>query len=322
MKQFVMITTFVGVILVGGVCQAQGDQAKAAFDEGTELFKNGRFEAAAGAFREAYRLRPSWKIFFNIGQCHAAAKEYGEALEAFESYLSEGGDEVPSDKQTEVIAQVKTLRELVGYVEIDGEDGLVIIIDDNERGKTPLPGPIPTAAGVNHVLQITKAGETILKKTIRVGSTTSLKIPVNADKPSTATKETTPPPEEKKEAPLQTPQSPKKWTKPLMIAGITVGGIGLATMGAAIYTGLKAVSINSDLEAKTCVENSCNDDIYRMDNYQLSTNVLLAMGGTLTAAGVTMLIVSLVSKKKSKKAVAVIPSISPNAGGLWISTEF
>ena len=56
-----------------------------------------RFLEAVRAFRSANEINPSWKIEFNIGQCEAALKRYGLAMEAFEKYLALGGDEVPTD---------------------------------------------------------------------------------------------------------------------------------------------------------------------------------------------------------------------------------
>ena len=89
-------------LLNAAICEAADEderKAREAFQRGAEFYGQAQYAKAAEAFREAYRLRPSWRLFFNIGQCSAAAKEYGLALEAFESYLSEGGDEVPVEKR-------------------------------------------------------------------------------------------------------------------------------------------------------------------------------------------------------------------------------
>ena len=82
------------------------DNAKKLFEQGVEQFKTGDIEAAAESFRSAHGMHPHWKIFFNIGQCEALLKRYGLALEAFESYLVGGGDEIPTERQAEVQREV------------------------------------------------------------------------------------------------------------------------------------------------------------------------------------------------------------------------
>ena len=76
--------------------EAKGDVSPAvvAFAEAKRYFMDGQFGKAAMKFREANVLKPSWKLFYNIGQCETAAKHYGLALEAFEQYLARGGDGV------------------------------------------------------------------------------------------------------------------------------------------------------------------------------------------------------------------------------------
>jgi tetratricopeptide (TPR) repeat protein len=84
----------IAITTAGATARAQkdADPAKAAFAGGSRLFDKGDFPAAAEAFREANRLNPSWKLYYNIGRAEAAAERYGLALEAFEQYLAEGGD--------------------------------------------------------------------------------------------------------------------------------------------------------------------------------------------------------------------------------------
>ena len=148
----------------------------AAFDKGTEQFRAGEYKAAATSFEEAYRLRPSWKIRFNIGQCRAAAKMYGRALEAFEAYLSEGGDDVPPEKKYDVINEIRNIRELVGYVDIEAAEGMTVHLDGEERGAAPLPGPVALSAGVNHRVVVILGDETVLDREVRVNSGNTLRV--------------------------------------------------------------------------------------------------------------------------------------------------
>ncbi len=293
-------------------------RAKAAFTKGTELFKNEQYKAAADAFREAYTLKPSWKILFNIAQCRAAAKEYGLALEAFEAYLAEGGDDIPPDKKTAAISEVKTLRELVGYLEIVAEDGMLVFTDDNSRGKAPLPGPVPVSAGLNHTVRFERDGKVVEARTVRVNSGTTLKVEPNAPQEETeASNEEVVSP-----SPASPPTEPaSKPGKGLTVAGFTSGGVGILTLAGALGTGYWALSINRSLDEATCPRNSCND-YKKMKNLALTTNVLLGVGGTLALTGLSLIIVSAVKKRKAKHSVSLVPAVSQTAVTLVVGTRF
>ena len=63
-----LITSVLAFVLLGGAvahaeAEAEGlDKAKAAFKQGVEHFKAKEFTKAAASFRQAYRLKPNWKL--------------------------------------------------------------------------------------------------------------------------------------------------------------------------------------------------------------------------------------------------------------------
>ena len=109
----------------GAAESGSSSSPEALFEKGTSLFQKGDYAAAARAFREANEVRPTWRLHYNIGQSEAAAKHHGRALEAFEAYLSEGGDDVPADRREEVIREIEQLRKMVGMLDIRAPDGAV-----------------------------------------------------------------------------------------------------------------------------------------------------------------------------------------------------
>jgi tetratricopeptide (TPR) repeat protein len=74
---------------------ADVDEARREFEKGRQLFEAGDYREAAEAFRRANEEQPNWRLLYNIGQCEAAEKNYGLALESLEAYLAHGGDDVP-----------------------------------------------------------------------------------------------------------------------------------------------------------------------------------------------------------------------------------
>ncbi len=164
--------------------------AVAAFSEGVRLFNAAQHEEAVAEFRKAYRLKPAWKILYNIGQCEAALTRYGLAIEAFEAYLGEGGDKVALERRDEVLSELDRMRKMVGGIKVSGREGVEVYVDDIKRGTTPVNSSILVTAGVRHGIVFRKDEEEIssITETVRGGDIMELEIP---DAPP----EVTPPPE-------------------------------------------------------------------------------------------------------------------------------
>ena len=169
--RYLVVIGFVWATLLPGAARAQDDSEEASkhFKSGVALFNENKKQEAVEEFNAAYAIKPAWKIMYNIGQCNASLRRYGMAIEAFEKYLGQGGDEVPADRQDEVLTELDRLRRMVGSVKVQGSDGVDIYIDDIQRGTTPMASAILVTAGVEHRIRLIKNGEEILA----VGETVS-----------------------------------------------------------------------------------------------------------------------------------------------------
>ncbi len=147
----------------------QKETAKVLFQQAVRFFKEGRYEEAVQSFREADRMSPTWKMYFNIGQCEAALKRYGLAIESFEHYLAHGGDDVPVERRDEVIKELERLRTLVGTVEVKYEHGIEVQIDGVSRGTTPLVAGIRVTAGMEHEVRLIREGEELFVQRLTLG---------------------------------------------------------------------------------------------------------------------------------------------------------
>ncbi len=125
--------------------------AEQAGKRGIEAFEKERYVEAAEAFEEAYKLNKTWKLLYNIGQSNAAAKRHGQALKAFEQYLSEAGDDAPKDRADTANSEIARLKNLVGFLDVTAPDGAKIFIDNIERGVAPLPGALAVNASQKQV---------------------------------------------------------------------------------------------------------------------------------------------------------------------------
>ncbi len=305
--------------------------AKKAFKEGAALFEKQKYVEAAEKFRQAYEIRPNWKLLYNIGQCEAAARHYGLALELFESYMAAGGDNIGSERTNELISEMERLRNLVGYIEFKSVPSAAdVSIDDTHRGTSPLPGPLAVSAGATHHVTINKDGEVLLDRVIRVhsdqtvdvtignaetGDTQTARPEVAADVTESSGSETDEGDEESNENKALPDHDQLRRLK---IAGWTTLGIGASTLIAGSITGALALSKKKELEPN-CPNGNCEgeyaNDEETVQTLGKTTDVLMGVGAGIAVTGIVLLIVARVKGKKSTEQVSILPSIGDGMAG-------
>ena len=301
--------------------------AKALFDEGTASYEAGNYSDAANSFRKANKLNPNWRIYFNIGQCEALAKRHGLALQAFEAYLSKGGDDITLTRQAEVRSEIKRLREMTGAIEINAPDGAKIIVDGVERGVSPLAGHIPVAAGVTHLVRIEGSSEAPpqSRKVIVVGGKT---VALDFRKEEKSAEPAAPP------APANVASAPLPVESPTHISASYPKKTGLYRLAlsslvasgtvflAAGITGLVARQKYDQLDErcpdKTCSNESDYERIPDVDNLTLTTDILLAGGGALALTGIILMAVN---RGRTADENANV-SFRPLVGGVQLEGKF
>ncbi|MBW2277236.1 MAG: tetratricopeptide repeat protein [Deltaproteobacteria bacterium] len=170
MRYFVWLVVLASLFCSAGSAMADDKAlARVKFKAGIAAYAEGEFEEAVASFRAANQLFASWKLNYNIGQCEAALKHYGLAIESFERYLAQGGDEVPTERRDEVLGELDRLRKMVGDVEVEAPDGITVMINGVDRGQTPLPTAIRVTAGIEHDVQLMRDGEELSKRKVVVG---------------------------------------------------------------------------------------------------------------------------------------------------------
>ncbi len=323
---FVLMTV---LLLCTKVFADDNDEARAAFQKGKTLFSQEKYSEAASSFQKSYDLRPSWKILLNIGQCNAAAKDYGRALEAFEAYLAQGGDDVPLDIRDEIIAEIRIMKELVGYLQSKAPDGSELIINGVIRERYPLPGPVLVSAGVNHDVKILKDGKILLQRTIRINSGRTMELHAVDESPLPIENNTTDAQNHNKTNIINADkntrsaidQRKKLYSRPLRIAGWATTGVGLGLLVGGIVTGAMVLSLHNEYTSDEC-NTGCEDHSYRIRNLQVSTNVLVGEGAGVTCIGAAILIYSYLKQKKNARKVSFLPSFQPDNLTFTISYIF
>ncbi|MBN2525142.1 MAG: tetratricopeptide repeat protein [Deltaproteobacteria bacterium] len=318
--QFILFITIAFLVVSPAI--ADSTAAKEAFAKGTALFEDEDYIGAADAFRIAYELEPSWKILYNIGQCEAAARRYGQAMDAFEKYLSLGGDDVAQRRRDEVEAELDRLKRLVGFVEILAPDGAVAFIDDQRRGEAPFAGKLMIDASVEHDLKIVLDDETLLSRKVKVSGAQSITVDVRDAKKGDV--KITQQEDHLQPLPNEMPIAPPNQHHSLKVAGIITAGIGGALLVTGAITGALAVGKSNEL-ADTCADKSncdkSNEPLKTSgEKLHTATVALVVSGAVLAAGGATLLIVA--HKKKRNERLQASPWMSPHLSGIVILGKF
>ncbi|MBN2804973.1 MAG: tetratricopeptide repeat protein [Deltaproteobacteria bacterium] len=304
----------------------QEEQSLELFKKATDYYSQEKYEEASDTFREAYNLRPSWKLLFNMGQADAAAKRHGLALESFEKYLAMGGDEVTDSRKNEVYKNIDELRKIVGSIDIEGSAGLDVYVDNINRGTLPLSGSIRATASIEHTIELKNGENVVYTKKITVAG--DEKITITADELSTPKKTAAKPAKTKtpltKEQKIHKIEKRKKLFK---IFGWVSMGTGALSLSLSPVAFAKAKKMSDDIDnclLGTCLTTLPQDKIDR-DNMQSTAYGLLGIGIVGIAAGTTLFILA---HKQTKRLNAlsshafITPLFSKDQASLFLTASF
>jgi hypothetical protein len=319
------------------------ERARQVFKEAVSLYESADFQGAADKFRTCYQLKKSYKILYNIGQSEVLSKRYGIALQMFEKFLADGGDDIPLERQNEVREEIRRLRDMIGFIQITAPDNVEIMVDGTGRGTYPAVRRIPVTVSVVHEINIiSTAGKESETKQVSVTGGDSVSVFFDGDSFASAPAVATPPPPpeevEPSIAPVKsdvkpdvvvtaeditiedTPVSP--WKNRLFLSAAIVGGAGFAAMSGGIVTGIISLKKNVDVEEK-CDHDICDaenrDLVKTRDRFAAISTVLWIAGGAATATGVALM---LVWWKKRENIQSSSLTILPGVGGVTIAGGF
>ncbi len=281
--------------LVQTAAQKEG---AAHYDRGVELYQTADYPLALAEFERAYELTRNYKILYNIGNVQFQLAAYGRARVAFESYLAEGGAEIPSARLAQVRKDLADLAIRTAKVTLIVEPaGSEIRIDGHPVGVSPLAMPELVDGGTRRVV-VSKTGYSSAEQDVRVvgGDERTVKI--------TLTKVVVAPP--------VVARSNNLW----------IGWVATGTLGAAtIVSGVLWAGADTKL---TELKNSASSPLERSDqaravNTYFWTTAILG-GATLVAAGTTTYFALSSSSSSDNKAATL--RLSPVLGGLRLDGTF
>ena len=135
----------------------EGD-ARASFDRGGELFRDGDFAGARIAYDRAQTLSGELRVAYNIAACDKALRKYARALSVLQASLDKGKGQLPAEHVALVRDTMGVLAPFVSTIVIESsEDGASVLLDGEPAGTTPLAAALTVDLG-EHTITLEKPG--------------------------------------------------------------------------------------------------------------------------------------------------------------------
>jgi tetratricopeptide (TPR) repeat protein len=161
-------------------------QAQNTLREGNSALEQGRAEEALAKFAEAYRLFPSPKIHYNLGQAHSLIP--GHEAQAYEemSRFLDAAIHADADLRSAAEKQRKQLRPKVGIVTVVADPADAdLLVDDVNVGKVSAEWPTVLGNGT-HRLALTKNAASSEVQTITIVGGDAMEVRLHALPPLTS----------------------------------------------------------------------------------------------------------------------------------------
>ncbi len=310
------------------------DEARRHFEAGVALLQDpdgARYTEAYQEFRTAYASSPSWKILSNLGICAMKLERDGEAVEAFEKYLGEGGAEIDAAEKEQVERDLKTLKASLVNVTMQSTPAGATILDERQP---PTGNPVVNRYGpLNDATKVgIKAGRHRITAQLEGRDPAVWEFEAKPGSDETHSFEL-------KEATAAAPAangpvsvngtSPEidRGTSPLRIASYAAFGVGVVGLGAGTIFALNAKSDADEADdlcggSRAACEldagSSDADKVTQLNEDSGSSKTLaivgFAVGGVGVAAGITLFVLSSNSGGTSETPAAAGPRITPWIG--------
>lgn len=284
-------------VFVWSASPAGAQDAREFFAAGEEDYRLGRYDDAIADWARAYELDPRPLIQYNLAQAFERAGRIAEAVTAYESFLAAT---TPQDaKRLEAQARLAALRERIARTAIVVRTtvvGAIVLVDGEERARTPRTDPIAVAPG-RHRIVVRLDGQDDYTTDVTVAAGTSIDVEPSFGDASVASTEAGDGASDRSVAPFIVLASGGA----LLVAGGITGGLTLARANAAEY--------RDDADADAA------------HTLGITTDVLLSVGAGAAIGG---LVWGIVSRRSGDSAppVVFVPSIGRESASLLATGRF
>jgi hypothetical protein len=291
---------------------AQLEEARAHFTRGVKFYKDADYRSALVEFQEAYRVAPSARVLFNIGQTYEELQDFAGAVQAFRDYLKEGGSTISKARRAEVEKDLRRLESHVAIVEISvNEPGADVVVEGDRRqelGKSPLSSSVLLNGG-KWTIVATKPGFARAEERLTAagGDTKKITLKLVASAPEEARPAAPPSPEPS--APRATGRSLTPFWIGLAVTGGLAAGAGVTgglTLGATKDFERERDRLPGDADAITSARSHAR-------TLALVTDVL--GGAAIVSAAITVVLFVSAKDAPASSTAGLKPYVSPMGVG-------
>jgi hypothetical protein len=235
------------------------------------LFRGGNSEAAVAEFTKAYRLAPSYRILYNIGQAYYDLHDYVSVLRILRQYLADGGTDIAPARRAEVEALNEKLEGRIAHLDIETNiDGAEIRIDDLALGVSPLPFSVAVNSGLRRISAV-KSGYQSAVSVVTVAGGDTVKVELRLAEESG-------PPVQHVPSPALVPQYPSVKKAPAHAKSRTAFTVSLVAAGActvgAVVFGTLAFRAKRDFDRELNTYPTSNSRVDTLRSTMLTYSVL------------------------------------------------
>jgi tetratricopeptide (TPR) repeat protein len=140
-----------GSVASAGPACAQ--DARQLFQLGQEAYRLGDYDQAVELWERAYAQDPRPGLKYNVSQAHERAGRLVEAMEALELYVREAPPDDPN--RVEAQSRLQSMRgrlERTAVVVVTDVEGATVLIDGEDRARTPRRDPLQVTPGTHLVV--------------------------------------------------------------------------------------------------------------------------------------------------------------------------
>jgi hypothetical protein len=230
-------------------------QARARFQQGTELEQAGNWAAALQAFREVGQVKMTPQVRYHIALCEENLGKLVAALGGYELAAADA-DAVGPGFREEVESSIQRLQARIPHLTIErgpGAQAATIVLDGVTLGASSVGVPVPVDPGP-HTLSASAPGYEDFSTTIEVAEGGEETVDVELTKleqPREEPSETVAPPEAEKE----------QKASELRTISYVVGGVGAASLVASGVFYYLLRSNTSDIEKICGHDGTCKGDL-------------------------------------------------------------
>lgn len=132
--------------------------AKAEYEAGRLLYKDGDFANALVKYTRAYELGKDHRLLYNIAACQKSLRDYSRAQKTLAQFRIEGADKLTEAEIASIDELEKVLLTFISSVTLlVSEPDVTVFVDDENVGTSPFSAPISLNVG-DRKFRFEKAG--------------------------------------------------------------------------------------------------------------------------------------------------------------------